>query len=246
MAKCRGAVSESGSIQGWGCHESARNWINRGHCAAGRKRDNLLTPSDEERVRNHQQCISPLLDHDGEGSLCGTYEATYILDALLENLSALKPRRLHADTHGQSAAVFGPALLDSELMPRIRRWRKLRLCRADPNRRYPSIDRLFSGSVNRALIREHYGMVMPLALAIQSGILAPSAVLARINSFSSRNRFALALQVSLDGIRDDAMRRACINARPRLSGTIASPNTWLLAVRVSCNRTIRLSVSTLA
>jgi TnpA family transposase len=129
----------------------------------------------------------------------GTYEATYILDALLENLSALKPRRLHADTHGQSAAVFGPAyLLDIELMPRIRRWRKLRLCRADPNRRYPSIDRLFSGSVNRVLIREHYGMVMPLALAIQNGILAPSAVLARINSFSSRNRFALALQVSLD------------------------------------------------
>jgi transposase len=28
---------------------------------------------------------------------CGTYEATYILDALLENLSDLKPRRLHAD-----------------------------------------------------------------------------------------------------------------------------------------------------
>jgi TnpA family transposase len=34
---------------------------------------------------------------------CGTYEATYMLDALLENLSDLKPRRLHADTHGQSA-----------------------------------------------------------------------------------------------------------------------------------------------
>jgi TnpA family transposase len=152
--------------------------------------------------------------------------------------------------------VFGFAyFLDIELMPRIRRWRKLRLCRADPNRRYPSIDRLFSGSVNRALIREHYGMLMPLALAIQSGILAPSAVLAGINSFSSRSRFALALRelgvavrtkFLLTWIRDEAMRRACINARPRLSGTIASPNTWLLAVRVSCNQTIRLSVSTLA
>ena len=149
---------------------------------------------------------------------CGTYEATYILDALLENLSDLKPRRLHADTHGQSAAVFGLAyLLDIELMPRIRRWRKLRLCRADPNRRYPSIDALFSGNVNWALIREHYGMLMQLALAIQGGTLAPSAVLARINSFSSRNRFALALQelgvavrtkFLLTWIRDDAMRRA--------------------------------------
>ncbi len=36
---------------------------------------------------------------------------------------------------------------------------------------------------------------MQLALAIQSGALAPSAVLAGINSYSTRNRFALALQV---------------------------------------------------
>jgi hypothetical protein len=34
---------------------------------------------------------------------CGTYEATYILDALLQGLSNLKPSRVHADTHGQSA-----------------------------------------------------------------------------------------------------------------------------------------------
>ena len=62
---------------------------------------------------------------------CGTYEATYILDALLHNLLDLKPKRVHADTHGQSSAVFGLAyLMGIELMPRIRRWRQLRLCRA--------------------------------------------------------------------------------------------------------------------
>src|SRR5262245_53234610 len=32
--------------------------INRRHCVASRKRDNLLTPSDEERVRDHEQCFS--------------------------------------------------------------------------------------------------------------------------------------------------------------------------------------------
>jgi hypothetical protein len=41
--------------------------INRGHCVAGRERDKLFTPSYEERVRDHEQCISPLLDHDAEG-----------------------------------------------------------------------------------------------------------------------------------------------------------------------------------
>jgi hypothetical protein len=34
-----------------------------------RKRDNLLTPSDEERVRDHEHCISPSLDHDAKDRL---------------------------------------------------------------------------------------------------------------------------------------------------------------------------------
>src|SRR6266853_7058588 len=151
-------------------------------------------------------------------SACGTYEATYILDALPQNLSHLHPKRVHADTHGQSAAVFGLAyLLGIELMPRIRRWRKLRLYRAERDSRYRHIDSMFSGTVNWALIREHYPQFVHLALAIQGGALAPSAVLARINSYSTRNRFALALQelgkaarttFLLDWIMNDSMRRA--------------------------------------
>jgi hypothetical protein len=84
---------------------------------------------------------------------------------------------------------FGLAyLLGIELMPRIRRWRKLKLYRPDRNRRYSSIDALFTGSVDWPLIGEHYPLLIQLALAIQSGKLAPSAVLARINSYSTRNR----------------------------------------------------------
>jgi TnpA family transposase len=149
---------------------------------------------------------------------CGTYEAKYILDALLETLSDLHPTRVHADTHGQSAAVFGLAyLLGIELMPRIRRWRKLKLYRSERSEIYSRSDPLFSGTVNWSLIREHYDLFMQLALAVQSGALAPSAVLARINSYSSRNRFALALQelgkavrttFLLDWIMNDSMRRA--------------------------------------
>ena len=148
---------------------------------------------------------------------CGTYEATYILDALLKNLSDLRPRRVHADTHGQSVAVFGLAyLLGIELMPRIRRWKHLRLYRPDRASRYAHIDSLFSENVNWPLIEEQYGLFMQLALSIQSGGLAPSAVLARVNSYSTRNRFSLALQelgkavrtkFLLQWIQDDSMRR---------------------------------------
>jgi TnpA family transposase len=144
---------------------------------------------------------------------CGTYEATYILDALLQNLSELNPRRIHADTHGQSAAVFGLAyLFDIELMPRIRRWRKVKLYRPDRKDCYSCLDPLFSGTVNWSLIREHYDLFMQLA--IQSGTLSPSAVLACINSYSTRNRFSLVLQelgrtvctrFLLEWIMDDSM-----------------------------------------
>ncbi len=148
---------------------------------------------------------------------CGTYEATYILDALLQNLSDLRPSRVHADTHGQSAAVFGLAyLLGIELMPRIRRWHKLTLYRSDATRRYERIGGLFGGTVNWALIHEHYAKFMQLALAIQSGALAPSTVLARVNSYSTRDRFAWALKelgnavrttYLLDWILDESLRR---------------------------------------
>jgi TnpA family transposase len=148
---------------------------------------------------------------------CGTYEATYILDALLQNLSDVRPNRVHADTHGQSAAVFGLAyLLGIELMPRIRRWQSLTLYRSDNANRYSRINSLFSGTVNWALIHEHYPQFMQLALAIQSGTLAPSAVLAKVNSYSTRNRFALALKelgnavrttYLLEWVLDESLRR---------------------------------------
>ena len=148
---------------------------------------------------------------------CGTYEATYILDALLQNLSDVKPSRVHADTHGQSAAVFGLAyLLGIELMPRIRRWQSLTLYRSDNANRYSRINSLFSGTVNWALVHEHYQQFMQLALAIQTGTLAPSAVLAKVNSYSTRNRFAMALKelgnavrttYLLEWVMDESLRR---------------------------------------
>jgi len=126
---------------------------------------------------------------------CGIYEATYILDILQNTLSDLHPTRLHADSHGQSAHVFGLAfLLGIELMPRIRGWKRLKLYRPGGSEQLDSIEHLFTATVNWRRIEEHYPAFMRLALAIHSGKLAPSAVLARINSHSSRDPFSIALQ----------------------------------------------------
>jgi TnpA family transposase len=59
-------------------------------------------------------------------STCGAWEGHYILDFIQENASDVQPDTLHADTQGQSTAIFGLAhLLGIQLMPRIRNWKDL-------------------------------------------------------------------------------------------------------------------------
>jgi TnpA family transposase len=126
---------------------------------------------------------------------CGIYEATYILDILQNTLSEIHPTRLYADSHGQSAHVFALAyLLGIELLPRIRAWKRLKLYRPSRNSEFEAISHLFSATVDWSLIERHYPDFIRLALAIHSGELAPSAVLTRINSQSSRDPFSRALQ----------------------------------------------------
>jgi TnpA family transposase len=68
-------------------------------------------------------------------------------------------------------------------------------------RRYQRIGDIFSGTVDWSLIAQHYDEFMQLALGIQHGALAPSAVLSRVNSFSTHDRFAGALKELGNAIR---------------------------------------------
>ena len=84
---------------------------------------------------------------------CGSWEGHYILDFLKENESEVKPDTIHADTQGQSTAIFGLAyLLGVQLMPRIRNWKEQKFFRAMGQDRYEHIDDLFKGTVDAELI----------------------------------------------------------------------------------------------
>ncbi len=105
---------------------------------------------------------------------CGVWEVVYILDGLLKNRSEIQPDTLHADTQGQSEAVFGIAhLLGIKLMPRVRTWNDVIFYRPDKHTVYQHVGPLFSETVDWKLIETHWQDMMQVVLSIQAGQVFP-------------------------------------------------------------------------
>ena len=84
---------------------------------------------------------------------CGTWEAVYIIDGLLQNKSDIQPDTIHGDTQAQSTPVFALSyLLGIKLMPRIRNWQDLTFYRPAKETVYQHIDSLFKDSIDWDLI----------------------------------------------------------------------------------------------
>ncbi len=121
---------------------------------------------------------------------CGVWEAVYILDGLLKQQSDYTPDTIHADTQGQSEAVFGLAtLFGIELLPRIRNWKHLKCYRPTREVCYAHIDDLFCDvPINWTLIAAHLPDMLRVVLSIKAGRLIASTVLRRLNSYSTKNK----------------------------------------------------------
>ncbi len=86
---------------------------------------------------------------------CGVWEGSYILDGLMANATDLHPDIVHADTQGQSTAIFGLAyLLGIQLMPRIRNWKDLTFFRPNKHAHYQHIDSLFTDTIDWHLMEK--------------------------------------------------------------------------------------------
>ncbi len=126
---------------------------------------------------------------------CGVWEAVYILDGLLKNVSDIQPDTLHADTQGQSGPVFAISyLLGIKLMPRIRNWQDLSFVRPGADVSYQHIEPLFKGVVNWSLIQTHWYDMMRVVLSIKAGKVMPSTLLRKLGSYSRKNRLYQAFQ----------------------------------------------------
>jgi len=120
---------------------------------------------------------------------CGVWEAVYLLDGLLKNLSDIQPDTIHGDTQAQSTPVFGLAfLLGISLMPRIRNWKNLKLYRLGKQTIYDHIDVLFSGTIDWPLIQTHLPDLLRVALSIKAGRITASTLLRKLGTYSRKNR----------------------------------------------------------
>jgi len=128
-------------------------------------------------------------------STCGAWEGHYILDFIEENKSDVRPDTIHADTQGQSTAIFGLAyLLGIQLMPRIRHWKELNLCRPPGEHRYFHIDSLFNTQAEWHLIETMLPDMLRVALSIKAGTIRPSTILRRLATYSRKNKLYFAFR----------------------------------------------------
>jgi hypothetical protein len=103
---------------------------------------------------------------------CGVWEGIYILDEPIKESLDVNPDILHADTQGQSTAIFGLShLLGIKLMPRIRNWKDLKFVKSDSNIKYKHIEELFKDTVDWELIETHLPDMFRVAISIKMGKL---------------------------------------------------------------------------
>jgi TnpA family transposase len=120
---------------------------------------------------------------------CGTWEAIYIIEGLLQNAAEIQPETVHADTQGQSAPVFALAhLLGIKLMPRIRNWKDLVFYRPNKETVYQHIDALFTEVIDWKLLETHWRDLMQVALSIRAGKISSVTLLRKLGHESRKNR----------------------------------------------------------
>jgi TnpA family transposase len=112
-----------------------------------------------------------------------------------ENESDIRPDTVHADTQGQSTAIFGLAyLLGIQLLPRIRNWKDQQIYRSSAEARYQHIDDLLKAEVDWNLIQEFLPDMLRLAVSVKTGSILPSDILRRLSSHSRKNKLYYALR----------------------------------------------------
>ena len=163
---------------------------------------------------------------------CGSWEGHNILDYFVENDSDVRPDTIHAETQGQSAAIFGLAhLLGIQLQPRIRNWKGLHFYRSRADLGYDHIDGLFSKTIDWSLIETMLPEMLRVAVSIGAGRIKPSTILRRLATYSRKSKLYFAFRelghavrtgFLLDFLSDIELRRLIQAATNKSERSISS------------------------
>jgi TnpA family transposase len=152
---------------------------------------------------------------------CGVWEGSFILDIFEQEDKEPRPKVLHGDTQAQSSTIFGMAyLLGVELMPRIRNWKDLKLCRPNQDAHYTHINELFSDAVDWDLIETHLPDMLRVVLSVTAGMIRPSTLLRKLGTYSRKNKLYQAFRELGNVVRTEFLLH--LLGDPELRSTLQS------------------------
>jgi TnpA family transposase len=149
-------------------------------------------------------------------------DATYVLDAILDNETELPLVEHTTDTAGYTDIIFALFdLLGMQFAPRLRDIGSRQLYRLDRASVYPNLKPLLKGRLRRPLILSRWDDMVRMAGSLKLGWVSASLFISKLQAYPRRNALALALQeygrliktiFILRYLEDEAYRRR-INAQ---------------------------------
>lgn len=122
-------------------------------------------------------------------------DATYVLDAILDNETELPIEEHTTDTAGYTELVFALFdLLGLQFAPRIRDLGKQQLYRCDSERTYRHIEPLLTGKIDQELILRHWDDLLRLAGSLKLGWAPASLLIGKLQAYPRQNALTQALQ----------------------------------------------------
>lgn len=123
-------------------------------------------------------------------------DATYVLDAILDNETELEIIEHTTDTAGYTELVFALFdLMGMQFSPRIRDLGSQQIYRADKFDHYQNIEPLLKGGViNDELINDSWDEFLRVAASIKMGWVTASLLISKLKTYSRKNALTIALQ----------------------------------------------------
>jgi TnpA family transposase len=122
-------------------------------------------------------------------------DATYVLDALLDNETELDIVEHTTDTAGYTDLIFGLFdLLGIQFSPRIRGVGQLKLYQIDQLPKLPMLGSLFRGKLQERRVLEHWDSLLRVAGSLKLGWVTASLLISKLQSTPRQSSLTRALQ----------------------------------------------------